>query len=582
MHKFKLNHIIVFITFSFLFFACSTKNTTDKEQKKSEKPNIIILLSDDQGYGDLGITGNPVFETPNIDKFAKESASMTNFYVSPVCAPTRASLMTGRYNYRTGVTDTYIGGSLMLTEEVTIAEVLKDAGYSTGLFGKWHLGDNYPMRPMDQGFEEALYLKGGGLAQPSDPFENHGRYTNPVLFHNGEKVHTKGFCTDVYYNYAINFMKESLKKNKPFFAYIATNAPHGPFNDVPEDLKQYYLTKEKELASISFEKEPNIDKLAAIGAMITNIDQNVGKLMKELKSLGIDKNTIVIFMSDNGPNSKRYVGNMRGHKGEVTNGGIRTMFYMHWPAVFKGGEKSDVYAAHYDVMPTLLDAAGVKIPESVKLDGRSFLPLLTNKEKDWKDRAIFIQWHRGLKPEEFRNFAMAHQQWTLLSPDASHFELYDITKDPKEENDLAQDYPDKLTEMKEGYMQWFNDVSSTRKNNYATPRIIVGNDAEINSELSRQDWIKDEGKLWGTKGHWLLTVDHDATFDITVKTAKALPGWNVVLKIDDTTLNGTMTDSTAVFKDIKLKKGDITLAASVTRNGHVFPRMHVFVKRVSE
>ena len=566
-----------------LILASFMTSCAESETKHGEKPNIIILLADDQGYGDLGITGNPVFKTPNIDAFAKESATMTNFYVSPVCAPTRASLMTGRYNYRTGVTDTYIGGAMMFTDEVTIAEVLKDAGYATGLFGKWHLGDNYPMRPMDQGFEEALYLKGGGLAQPSDPFENKRRYTDPILFHNGKKIRTKGFCTDVYYNYAINFMKQSLKENKPFFAYIATNAPHGPFHDVPEDLKQYYLKKEKELASISFEEKPNINKLAAIGAMITNIDQNVGRLMEELKKAGIEKNTIVIYMSDNGPNSMRYVGNMRGRKGKVTNGGIRTMFYMHWPAVFKGGEKSDIYAAHYDVMPTLLDAAGIKVPQDVELDGRSFLPLLTNKNKKWKKRAIFVQWHRGLEPEKFRNFAMADQQWTLLSSNAASFELYDITKDPKEENDLSKEHPDKLNDMKKGYLQWFSDVSSTRENNYATPRIIVGNDAEINSELSRQDWIREDGKGWGTKGHWLLTVDHDAVFDITVKTAEPKDGYDVMLMINDEIFNGRLKDDETTFKNIHLKKGDTTLKTQVTsKKGKIYNRMHVFVKRVSE
>jgi arylsulfatase/arylsulfatase A len=283
LHRITKGTILLIVT-HFLLSSCSGKNNKEKT-----KPNIIILLADDQGYGDLGITGNPVFETPNIDALAKESATMTNFFVNPVCAPTRASLMTGRYNYRTGVTDTYIGGAMMRTEEVTIAEVLKSAGYATGLFGKWHLGDNYPMRPMDQGFDEALYLKGGGLAQPSDPFENRRRYTDPVLFHNGKKTQTKGFCTDVYYNYAIDFIKQSLKDRKPFFTYIATNAPHGPFHDVPKDLKEYYLKKEKELASISLEENPNINKLASIGAMITNIDQNVGKLMEELKKSGIKK-----------------------------------------------------------------------------------------------------------------------------------------------------------------------------------------------------------------------------------------------------------------------------------------------------
>ncbi len=568
----KGTYISLIILFPVFLSACS-------DIAENKKPNIIILLSDDQGYGDLGITGNPIMETPNIDAFAEESATMNNFYVSPVCAPTRASLMTGRYNYRTGVTDTYIGRSLMHTEEVTIAEVLKSAGYATGIFGKWHLGDNYPMRPMDQGFEESLVLHGGGLSQPSDPFENHGRYTDPILFHNGKQVRTKGFCTDVYYRYAIDFIKKNVKKHKPFFAYIPTNAPHGPFNDVPEDLKTYYL--KKDLASISLEKEPNREKLAAICAMVTNIDQNVGRLVKVLKKLNIERNTIVIFMSDNGPNSRRYVGEMRGKKGDVIEGGVRTMFFMHWPAVFKGGESSDIRAAHYDVMPTLLDAAGIPVPNGLKLDGHSFLPLLKGYQDKMPDRKIFLQWHRGYTPQPYKHFAETGRKWKLLSNDSAKFKLYNLDDDPFELNDISDDRPEMVDSMKAEYLKWFEDVSSTRKNNYATPRMIIGNDAQTETILTRQEWIREAGKWWGTKGHWLLYADRDATYDIKIKTAQSKPGWKITLKINDMIKTGILKDSIFTFKDTSIKKGDLTLSARVSKDNKVYPRMHVFVIRAS-
>jgi arylsulfatase/arylsulfatase A len=545
------------------------------------RPNIILLMADDHGYGDLGCTGNPVIETPNIDAMARESAIMDNYYVSPVCAPTRASLMTGRYNYRTGVTDTYVGRAMMHTEEVTLAEVLRSAGYATGIFGKWHLGDNYPMRPQDQGFDEVLMLRGGGLCQPSDPFENHNRYTDPVLFHNGEMIQTHGFCTDVYYDYAIRFIRKNAKEDKPFFAYIPTNAPHAPFHDVPEDLKQYYLNKPG-LTSISLEEKPDTGRLAAICAMITNIDQNVGRLFKVLKELDIKENTIVIYTSDNGPNTRRYVGDLRGKKGEVADGGIRNMFFLHWPAVFHGGEHSDVRVAHYDVMPPLLDAAGVPLPDTLHLDGRSFLPLLRGKNTEWPERALFLQWHRGDIPTPFLNFAEVEQQWKLLSSDSSRFELYNLQKDPGEKENLIAQHPEKEKEMKEAYMQWYHDVSSTRPDNYATPRIIIGNDAEPVTELTCQDWKRDSGFGWGDRGHWLLTVEKAGLYDITVRTAEARPGWRVTLTANDLVRKETLPDTLLTFREIPLEEGDLTLSASVTHGDKIVTNIHVFITRKKE
>jgi arylsulfatase/arylsulfatase A len=304
--------------------------------------------------------------------------------------------------------------------------------------------------------------------------------------------------------------------------------------------------------------------------------------MNTLKQLNVINNTIVIYMSDNGPNTKRYVGEMRGKKGNVVEGGIRTMFYMHWPDVFKGGESSDVRVAHYDVMPTLLDAANITPPENVKMDGRSFLPLLTGKSTDRPDRQIFIQWHRGYKPMPYKHFATTGEKWSFLSSDSAEFELYDLTDDPFQTNDLSDDFPGMVDSLKTVYFNWFNDVSSTRKDNYEIPRIIIGNDAEPESVLTRQDWIRESGKGWGDKGYWLLTVDHDAVFDIKVRIAEPRPDWNVTLNVGATERKGVLKDSVITFRKINLKKGDITLSARVEKGKNIYNRMHVFVKRVSD
>ena len=309
----------------FSLFNCSEPKVT----VNPERPNIILIMTDDQGIGDLSVHGNPIIETPNIDAMAARSASLKRFYVSPVCSPTRACLMTGRYNYRTRVVDTWVGRSMMDTKEVTIAELLQDAGYATGIFGKWHLGDAYPMRPNDQGFEEALVHKGGGLAQPSEPFENKRRYTDPILFHNGQSIQTKGYCTDVYFDAALSFIEKAKSENRPSFSYIAMNAPHGPYHDVPEGLKAKY--KQKDIASISLGRhqtdERILDNVAGVLAMIENVDQNMGKLFHKLDQLELTENTLVIFMVDNGPNSLRYVMDLRGMKSNVHEGGIRSPFF---------------------------------------------------------------------------------------------------------------------------------------------------------------------------------------------------------------------------------------------------------------
>ena len=377
---------------------------------------MIVIITDDQGYGDLGVHGNPKIRTPNLDRLARQSVQLKQFYVCPVCSPTRASLLTGRYNYRTGVVDTFQGRSMMHPDEVTLAERLAQAGYRTGIFGKWHLGDNVPLRPLDQGFQEALVLKGGGIGQPSDlPGGSH--YLNPVLLHNGQPKRYAGYCSDVFTSAAIDFVKGPL--DRPFFLYLAFNCPHDPLEAPEAELNTYRNMKlgrdEFPAGGSPLPGSLDEDKIARVYAMVTNIDANVGRLLEAVESKGIAGSTIVVFITDNGPAFPRYNAGLRGLKGTVYEGGIRVPCYVRWPGHFPAGRVVDRIAAHIDITPTLLDACGVAAGTEPKLDGLSLLPLLRGEPvPSWPDRTIYFQWHRGDEPDFGRAFAARSQRFKLL------------------------------------------------------------------------------------------------------------------------------------------------------------------------
>jgi arylsulfatase A-like enzyme len=319
--------------------SCAGRQLRDNSPKR---PNVILVLTDDQGYGDLGCHGNDLISTPVMDRFARESVEFTRFYVNPVCAPTRASLMTGRYHHRTGVMGVMSGEALIAPDETTIAALFREAGYRTAIFGKWHLGDNYPRRPIDLGFEEAVVHNGGGLSQPScppgvgyhhpehrrkynytlyEPFEHwisSNNYFDPVLMHNGVEEQYEGYCTDIFFGEAIRYIE--AHRQEPFFLYLPANAPHAP-EIVREDyLKQY--------------RDKGLDEKTARGyAMITNLDDNFGHLLNRLDTLGLSDNTVIIFMTDNGPQHDRYTGGLRGRKGAFYEGGIRVPFFIRRPRV---------------------------------------------------------------------------------------------------------------------------------------------------------------------------------------------------------------------------------------------------------
>jgi arylsulfatase/arylsulfatase A len=545
----------------------------------STRPNVILIMTDDQGYGDFGAMGNTVIETPQIDAMAARSVLWENFYVSPVCSPTRASLMTGRYHHRTYCVDTWLGRSMMATEEVTIAEILHAAGYATGIFGKWHLGDNYPMRPMDQGFEEALVIRGGGLAQPADPIDNHERYTNPILMHNGREVSTQGYCTDVYFDHARRWIEERRRDNRPFFAYIAPNAPHGPFHDVPEDLRKYYLTKD--LASLIRgdvnDVAREVDTLSRIAAMISNIDANVGRLFHTLRETGVYENTLVMLLTDNGPNTGRYVRQLQGRKTQVLDGGIRTPLWSHWPARLKGGQTvKTTLAAHIDILPTLAEACGATLPRNLTLDGRSLLPQLIEPENPLPQRPLFIQTHRGNQPQRYHNFMVRDGDWKLIHPSGfTHqsfegepvLQLYDLGNDPGEQNDLAGMRPRQVDRLKSLYDAWYEDVMSNILSNPPPPFIIIDPAHENPVVLTWQDRIADQWNA-GSVGFWKLKFARPGRFDIQVD----MPGefgprgnWKLVLTVGSDTYEQPVSPGSpsALYSAIEVTEGPTRLRADL-------------------
>ncbi len=563
--------------FRLLFFSALTFAFVPALTIAGDGPNVILMMTDDQGIGDFGAMGNELIETPNIDAMAAKSGSLTTFYVSPVCSPTRASLMTGRYNQRTRCIDTWLGRSMMDTDEFTVAEALKNSGYRTGIFGKWHLGDCYPMRPQDQGFDEVLIHRGGGLAQPSEPLENGRRYTDPILFdETGEAVQSKGFCTNVYFDAAMDFIDDNA--DDPFFIYLPTNAPHGPYHDVPEELRKHYM--EKDLTALmaippknASQKEKNQDQLARIAAMITNEDQNVGRLLEFLKSKELLENTMIIRMNDNGPNSLRYVGDRRGMKSHIHEGGIRSPMWMHWPAKVKAGATHNGLTAHIDIMPTILDACGAKRGPH-DLDGKSFLPLLTQEgSTKWQeDRQIVIQSHRGTEVVEYNHFMIRKGDWKLLHASGfgsesfdgePKFELYNLIDDPTEATNLAGEKPEVVARLRKDYEAWYADVSSTRPDNYAPPLPIVGTKHENPTALTRQDWMGTTWKVEG-QGHWLVNVAKPVTADIEVIFHPDIVTGNeaeIVLKLGEKTHKVKSRGQKIGLKGISLPKGELRIEA---------------------
>ena len=490
-------------------------------------PNVVLIITDDQGYGDLGFTGNPHVKTPTLDQLARESIRLTNFYVSPVCAPTRSSLMTGRYSLRTGVHDTYNGGAMMASTEVTIAEMLEPARYTSGIFGKWHLGDNYPSRPGDQGFDESVIHLAGGLGQVGDiPNFPHGdsSYFNPVLWHNGEPQAYQGYCSDIFADQAVRFIENN--RASPFFCYLSFNAPHIPLQ-VPDEYYQMYQDidpaagleeSNRPLPSMSEQEKEAARK---VYAMVTNIDDNVKKVLDKLEELDIADNTIVIFMSDNGPQQTRYNAGMRGLKSSVYRGGVRVPFFLRYPAMSAEGRDVETTAAHLDVLPTLSALCQVPLPEDRTIDGSSLAPLLQGQTVAWADRPLFFSWTRKY-PERYQNVALQQGSYKLVGHTSynatiTDFALFNLQDDPYEQHNIV----DQQTETARDLKQTLDDnlfelVKAPNLMN--PPRIVIGSPKENPVLLNRNDADGERG-IWTQEeifGKWRTRIE-EGYYNITFK-----------------------------------------------------------------
>lgn len=503
----------------------------------TSRPNVILIMTDDQGYGDLGFTGNPHIKTPVLDRFAEESICFDHFYVSPVCAPTRSSLMTGRFSLRTGIRDTYNGGAIMASSEITIAEMLKDAGYTTGIFGKWHLGDNYPSRPIDQGFDESVYHLSGGMGQVGDIttwFRGDSSYFDPVLWHNGKQQAYSGYCTDVFTSEAIRFIEDN--QTQPFFCYLAYNAPHTPLQ-VPD--KYYEMYRDIDPAA-GFENddrpfppmnERNKEDARKVYAMVSNIDDNIGKLLKRLDELELSENTVILFMTDNGPQQPRYIAGMRGRKGSVYRGGVRVPFFMHYPQQTRAKHISAT-TAHIDILPTLAEICNAQLPKN-KIDGKSLVPLIENDEPLWPERSLFFYWTRRY-PELYNNMALHKGDYKLVgmtSYDApiSEFELYDISKDPYELENIIAENSDLAAGLKAEMNQVYRELISS-ENIIHQPLIEIGNPNENPVILNRNDADGQRG-IWAQEevfGKWNVKVNR-GTYDVRVKFIKPVEAGGTLL-----------------------------------------------------
>lgn len=424
-----------------------------------KQPNIIFIMTDDQGYGDLACHGHPFLETPNLDKLHGQSTRFTDYHVSPTCAPTRAALMSGKNPFEAGVTHTILERERMALGLPTVAETLKKSGYTTGIFGKWHLGEEDAYQPGSRGFDEVFIHGAGGIGQNFKGSQGDvpgNKYFDPTIRHNGTFVKTSGYCTDIFFTQALGWIKEQKEKNeKPFFTYLALNAPHGPFI-VGEKYESMYREKAK----------GNKD-LAAFFGMITNIDDNMGLLMAKLDEWKLSENTLLIFTTDNGSakGSRIYNAGMKGGKNTVSEGGARVPLFLRLPGLTKPGQDLPQLTRHIDIFPTLADLAGADISK-LGLDGRSLIPLLKNPKSEWPDRHLFFHKGRWPKiggggkfekgdpnPDSYRDkqYAVRSEQWRLVGPSS----LYDITTDPGEENNVFEQHPDVIKTLQKSYLEFW-------------------------------------------------------------------------------------------------------------------------------
>jgi arylsulfatase A-like enzyme len=416
------------------------------------RPNIVLVVTDDQGYGDFSVNGNPVLRTPNLDRLGLEGVRFSDFHVSPTCAPTRSALLSGRHEFRNGVTHTIFERERMSLDTVTLAEVLRSAGYATGIFGKWHLGDEDAYQPERRGFDEAFVHGGGGIGQtyPGSCGDAPGNtYFDPVVRHNGRFVKTSGYCTDVFTAQALRWM-ENVKGRGPFFAYVPYNAAHEPLQVRPEDEARYRGRVESE-------------KAARFLGMVANIDDNVGRILARLQDWGIDGTTLVVVMNDNGGTFgiEVFDAGLRGRKGSAWEGGTRAASFWRWPGAIRPGVR-DALTAHLDVFRTLATIAGARLSPAVEaqVEGRDLVPLLEDPRSPWPDRVLVThlgRWPRGSEPQKWGTCSLRDSRYSLVRV-GDAWQLFDLRDDPGQAKDVAARHPDVVARLAAAYDRWWDEV----------------------------------------------------------------------------------------------------------------------------
>lgn len=468
------------------------------------RPNVVVFLSDDQGWGDLSHSGNRDLETPHIDSLARDGASFDHFFVCPLCSPTRAEFLTGRYFPRSNVYSTSAGGERMNLDETTIAELFRREGYTTGAFGKWHNGMQFPYHPNGRGFVQFYGFCSG----------HWGDYFSPMLERNGRIVKGNGFCIDDFTTQAIAFMEDSVRKKQPFFAYLPYNTPHSPMQ-VPEKYWQRFA--DKKLAM-----KDGDNHLRCALAMCENLDFNVGRVLEKLDALKIAENTIVVWFHDNGPNGFRWNGSMRGKKGSVDEGGCRSPLFIKWPGQLAPGTRIEKIASARDLLPTLCELAGIKGRPQKPLDGRSLVPLLKNPKAKWDDRIFINHWGK--------RFSVRSQTYRLDEKGR----LYDMTMDPSQQNPIEN--PEVEKELEKARQQYqdhllpgYGRAHENRPFMIAHPDSpltqLPARDATASGQIKRSsihpndsyflEWTRIEDKItWdaiaGGEGEFAVTVYHAA------------------------------------------------------------------------
>ncbi|MEH6550577.1 MAG: arylsulfatase [Pseudomonadales bacterium] len=523
------------------------------------QPNVILIMTDDQGYGDISAHGNSMINTPQIDRLHSESVRLTNYHVDPTCAPTRAALMTGRYSSRTGVWHTVMGRELMDPSETTVAEVFKNNGYRTAMVGKWHLGDNYPLLPEDRGFDYVLRHGAGGVSQVPDAWGND--YFDDRYWEQGKLKPFQGYVTDVFFDHAMEFIE--AESQSPFFLYLSTNAPHGPFNVADSYAEPY-------------RKAGVPEPMAPFYGMITNIDDNLGRLRDKLTELGIAENTILIFTTDNGTSAgvkqkkkpgqwSGYDGGMRGKKNSEYDGGHRVPFFLHWPdGNFSQGRDVKTLSAHIDVLPTLAELAGLQANTNKPIDGSSLVQSMRGQND--LERTLFVHSQRINTPEKWRKSAVMTPRWRLINGT----ELYDMLEDPRQQDDLAKTHPARVQQLREQYDGWWQSLEPSFSLDY---HILVGVVPGQESRITSHDW-QASGGPWNqaqvlenvfNNGPWAIEVfepgryrielyqrDRDAAWPLSAVTAE--------IKIADTRLREKIEPgATSVTFDVTLTKGKAQL-----------------------